>query len=181
MREAESWLHDPYFRKQVLNSKLSLLAREIDDKLHLGSGSDVNPSKVGQFLAWIASCDPKDLPWAVSLGLHWLGIDRITRKPGRPKGRKTPNKYLLSMSDAQQIIEQRGLWVKREQMRSQYPSDWPKRLRRDLKKDRWTDEIATWLCTAKTRRSLAIYIDKWISRCDLRCSSQRDPTSFPPT
>jgi hypothetical protein len=158
MREAESWVHDPYLRKQVLNSKLFRLAREIDDKLHLGSGSEVNPSKIGQFLAWIASCDPKDLPWAVSLGLHWLGVDRITRKPGRPKGRKTPNKYLLFVSEAQQIIEERGLWVKKKQMRQQYRSDWQKKLRRDLKQDGWPDEIATWLSAARTPRSLAIYM-----------------------
>jgi hypothetical protein len=114
--------------------------------------------KVAQFLAWLACCDTDRLAWVRGAGLRLLGIERVGRKVGRRRGREKSASYLFYLRVARDVIKTDGIWSKRLELEARYPYDWKRRLRREIKKNGWDDETVTYLLTARTPRSLAIYM-----------------------
>jgi hypothetical protein len=165
LRDMQVLLDDPAIQKLLAQSPQSELEREIYRRLRdaaspppqLGKKGSLSLPKVAHFLAWLAFCETEQLAWVRDAGLRWLGIGRVAKKAGRPPGRKKSASYLDYLRVAETLINEDRIWARKLDLRSRHP-DWQKRLRRELKRDGWTDETVDFVLTARTSRSLAIYM-----------------------
>lgn len=167
LSEDKKLLADKNFRQLIMQSPQSILAREIYKKLLLGAVNALRkkqfkpalaPYKVAQLLAWLAHCKKSRLPWAVEVGLDWLGISRVSRTRGRPLGRKADLEYVAFVRAALGLINENRVWERKKEARQRYRFNWYGHLQKGLEREGWSQEFFDLLVNSKTPRALAIHL-----------------------
>jgi hypothetical protein len=163
----ENFAKDPRFGQFWSQTGQSKLAANILSSLLKGAKTlpsqhfegVLTPARVAEFLAWIACCDDDgDVPWAVKTGLKWLGIERQTKKRGRPSGKKSNYDYFVEFRARSLVIDRTAVWALKKSLQVETPHRWQARLRESLQGARWSQKEIDALIVAKTPRSLAIQL-----------------------
>lgn len=156
-KEAEAFLlslDDPNHLCNDLHRKLVAAAKEeIEGE---SAQSSLRLQDVARFLAALSTTEAAKLSRTVSDGLEALNIPQ-SAVPGRPKGRKTARLYRDCVLRLQELVEVKGVFARKREMRSKNTRNWSNRFKDSLQEEGWPPLDINYLMTSNTPRQFAIY------------------------
>ena len=109
-----------------------------------------------RFLASVSNAQGRHLGKVVESGLRALGIPRLARRRGRPRGRNAAQQHALFVHLGQRRIENAGVFLRKRELRTRFRQAWRNPFRKQLAQDGWSREDIELLETCNTPRSFAI-------------------------
>jgi hypothetical protein len=143
------------------------LASELHERLLAGAKNELfnenlepslNLKKAAEFFAWLSHTQKKKLPRVVIAGLEGLGINRPSKKSGRPRGRRTDILYVARVREIMLRIGQRDVFSMKKQMRKKYSHRWRVPFMRSLEREGFPLEEIDILTTSSSLRAFATHM-----------------------